>query len=334
MDEHCRVLQGGQLDDLFGVDRAQAGLTEGPAPADKPKQKELWVLQPTGASDALSWPCDTVETGVRAKTAKPLWTARLTGGDTAPVVFHRQVGKGHAYYLACNYFGQYAAVRGKTPKDPAQIPVLVRFQQVFERAFEAAGVRLGAIVQLRDPATGKSSVRAPYVWIFSKDLGANRCCMIMRDFYIHDSAPPDQPVQAVFDRTAHIYEALSGKYLGYGSAVDMTLTDYTLRIFMLLPYRVERMDLRAPAEAALGKDAVVSGALTTRGGAADSHWFRMDVVRPDNRACAPYSANVEAKGGRAEVRIPFALNDPAGVWRVRLQDVATGVAAEALIKVE
>jgi hypothetical protein len=337
MTEHCRVLPKGQLDDLFGVDRSQAALKEGPAPADKPKQKELWNLRPAGAAaaaDAAAWPCSAVEVGVRGTTANPLWTAQLPGGEAVPVVFHRQAGKGHAYYLACNFSGQYAAVRGKTTKEPAQVAVLVEFQQVFEKAFAAAGVRPGAVVYRRDPATGKNGVRAPYVSVFAKDAGKVRHCMVMRDYYIHDSAPLDEPVQAVFDRKAHLYEALSGRYLGYGDSLDMTLTDYTLRIFSLLPYRVERMELRAPSGATAGSDAVISAALAVAGGPADSHWFRVEATRPDGRACEAYSANVEAKGGAAEVRIPFALNDPAGAWKVRVRDVATGVAAESRIEVK
>jgi hypothetical protein len=337
MTEHCRVLPKGQLDDLFGVDRRQAQLKGDAASAKAGQKPEMWELTPlnaASATDALFWPCSAVETGVRGTTALPLWTARLPGADElASVVFHRQVGKGHAWYLACNFFGQYPAVRGSTAKDPAQIPLLARFQGVFERIFAEAGIKPGAAIYLRDAATGKTGLRAPYVWTWCKDLGRNRICMLMRDFYIHDANPLDQPVTAVFDRKAHIYEALSAKYLGLGDSVELTLTDYTLRIFSLLPYRVASMALQAPAEAVAGSDVAISATLTTSGADADSHWFRVDVIGPDGRARAPYCANLEAPAGKARLRIPLALNDPAGAWRVRVQDVATGVAAEAVITI-
>jgi len=60
--------------------------------------------------------------------------------------------------------------------------------------------------------------------------------MLMRDFAFMGAAAPDQPVRATFDRKGYLYESRSGKYLGYGDSVDLTLTDYTLRIFALLPY--------------------------------------------------------------------------------------------------
>lgn len=337
MTEHCRVLPKGQLDDLFGVDRTQA-TPKGDTVAARAKQKpEMWEARPAGAAattDALPWPCSTVETRVRGTTAQPLWSARLPStGETTPVVFHRQAGKGHAWYLACNFFGQYPTVRGLVAKEAAQIPLFTGFQQVFERIFADAGIKPGASAQLRDAATGKIGPRAPYVLTWSKDLGRNRVCMLMRDYYVHDSNPLDQPVTASFDRKAHIYEALSGKYLGFGGSVEITLTDYTLRIFSLLPYRVETMALEAPAEAAAGGDVTLSAKLTTSGGDADAHWFRVDVIGPDGRAREAYCANVEAPGGRAGIRIPLALNDSAGAWRVRVQDVATGVAAERTVNV-
>lgn len=337
MTEHCRVLPKGQLDDLFGVERGQAELKGDAVPAKAKQKPEMWELRPAGAAaatDAAAWPCSTVEAGVRGTMAQALWSARLPStGETTAVVFHRKVGKGHAWYLACNFFGQYPTVRGATAKDAAQIPLLAGFQGVFEGMFAEAGIKPGATVRLRDAATGKTGLRAPYVWTWCKDLGRNRVCMVMRDYYIHDANPLDEAVTASFDRKAHVYEALSGRYLGFGDSVEMTLTDYTLRILSLLPYRVDAMNLQAPAEATAGSDVTVSAKLATTGGEADAHWFRVDVIGPDGRAREAYCANVEAPGGKAEVRIPLALNDAAGAWRVRVQDVATGVAAEGVVKV-
>jgi len=56
-------------------------------------------------------------------------------------------------------------------------------------------------------------------------------------------------------------------------------------------------------------------------------------VNPQGAAVWPYTSNVLAKGGRAAIRIPLALNDPPGTWQVRVRDVLSGVAGQAVLKV-
>lgn len=50
----------------------------------------------------------------------------------------------------------------------------------------------------------------------------------------------------------------------------------------------------------------------------------IDVREPDGRANREYSSAVLARGGRASVRIPFALNDPPGRWVVTVRELSSG----------
>jgi hypothetical protein len=47
-----------------------------------------------------------------------------------------------------------------------------------------------------------------------------------------------------------------------------------------------------------------------------------------------YASNLVAARGQTVCRIPLALNDPTGAWRIRCRDVATGTKAEWVVDVE
>jgi hypothetical protein len=52
--------------------------------------------------------------------------------------------------------------------------------------------------------------------------------------------------------------------------------------------------------------------------------YRADVIAPDGRAIGHYGGTLVAVGGRALLRIPIAINDPIGTWKVELRDMVNG----------
>jgi hypothetical protein len=58
----------------------------------------------------------------------------------------------------------------------------------------------------------------------------------------------------------------------------------------------------------------------------------VDVWDPAGRLSRHYSANVTVRAGHAAYRIPFALNDTRGIWRVQARDVISGLTAEVTLK--
>lgn len=320
MTEHCRLLEKGQLDDLFGIDRSEAQLTEG-----------KWELRPPGApADSQPYPAGTIETGIRTK-ARALWTAASAKGESTPIFFHRPVGKGHAFYLACDALAHYGRVRGKALSDEER-PLVESYLNLFSKAFAQAGHKPVASASLLDPETGNLGSRCPYVNLYAKDDGPARYYSVIRDVYIANQSPPDTLARIAFDRTGYIYDVLGQKLLGRGNSVDLTFTKYTLRLCAVLPYRVDEMKLTvSSARLRQGDELTLSAQLATTGGKPERHWFRLDVIRPAGRLDLAYSRNVEAKGGRAEIAIPFALNDPPGKWTIIVQDVVSGEQARVSV---
>jgi hypothetical protein len=68
-------------------------------------------------------------------------------------------------------------------------------------------------------------------------------------------------------------------------------------------------------------------------GGAD-HVLRVEVLDPRNRAPECYQQKVLALKGRYAGRLPFALNDPAGAWQIRVTDVISGKEGVATVTVE
>ncbi|MCC6441912.1 MAG: beta-galactosidase [Armatimonadetes bacterium] len=122
MDDHCKRLPSGQLDALFGIERAGTS---------KPAGNLSWKDQDTSlpAAEAL-----------RLKGGK----AKVEAGGQ-PCVIENRAGKGRAVYLNIS-MARYGKLRLVPPKgDPAR--------SLFESVLAASGIK--AAVRAFSPATGK-----------------------------------------------------------------------------------------------------------------------------------------------------------------------------------
>jgi hypothetical protein len=80
-----------------------------------------------------------------------------------------------------------------------------------------------------------------------------------------------------------------------------------------------------------GRSASVSA--TLRGWKADlgRTVFRVEVYDPEGNLNARYNRTIACDGARAELAIPFALNDAAGEWVVRAIEAVSGHSGEARV---
>jgi hypothetical protein len=72
--------------------------------------------------------------------------------------------------------------------------------------------------------------------------------------------------------------------------------------------------------------------LDEAGAPVDLSVVRLEVFDPAGRLARHYSGNVTVRDGRASFRVPFALSDASGAWRVRARDVVSGLTAEVTLK--
>ena len=140
------------------------------------------------------------------------------------------------------------------------------------------------------------------------------------------------PARLMIPAAGHLYDCGTGKYLGTtdgAAAHDVDLRAATGNLFALFPYRVERLDLAAPARATQGQPIDVKATVVAASGASSIPFVRHVIVfqlrRPDGRELPEHRWIVEKKNGLASARLYLALNDPAGKWTLTARDVATGI---------
>jgi hypothetical protein len=146
---------------------------------------------------------------------------------------------------------------------------------------------------------------------------------LLRRLYYYDNAP--YPASVQFPRQSHIYDVRAGTYLGFTDRLTADIS-YEARLYALLPYRVNGLQVSGPGRAAAGErsqfDLAVKGGWRTRPGA---HVVRVEVLDPAGKTLPWYAANVTAANGRGAYAIDWALNDPPGRYTVVVRDVASGV---------
>jgi hypothetical protein len=153
---------------------------------------------------------------------------------------------------------------------------------------------------------------------------------LLRFFFMMDHKP--YPATIEMPREGFIYDVRRGTLLGHADQVEMTL-DYEAQLLALSPYKIEKMVVDAADTAHAGGTAPVTMRLQTSDGSRPGiHVFRLTVTGPDGAERDEYGANVLAVSGAGHTAIPFALNDPAGRYTLRVRDVMSGVTAEHEIR--
>jgi hypothetical protein len=179
---------------------------------------------------------------------------------------------------------------------------------------------------------GESAVPTTEIVRFTHD--ANEYVGMLRDHRMFYSEPVpilnQSPCQATVDfgRQAHVYDVRAGRYLGRRQQVRATLAPAQAHLYALLPYRVKAIRVaEVPSGHDLGKNfalRVVPAERHTSG----AHVLHVEVTDANGRSRPEYSQNLKAPRGFTRFRLPLALSDPSGEWRLRVRDTATGVAGE------
>ena len=102
-----------------------------------------------------------------------------------------------------------------------------------------------------------------------------------------------------------------------------------------LDYRVGVAWLELPATASQGEVVPLRcGVRDDEGVDRPGHVIRLEVTGPDGEARSCYSAMLRGEGAERSWRIPFALNDLPGEWRVAVTDVISGESQTATIRLQ
>lgn len=322
MDQHCKMLPKGQLDDLFGIERTD--LESNPGTAD---------LQRTTAKSFVDDLPATLE-GVHVaehgiKVAKGA-VALYQDANTTPAVIVNKVGKGRTIYLNAD-LTDYHRWRLLPPQGES-------LRQLFSAIFDQAKVPAQYAITTDQGQTPRGVEVFPYKSGDLTLLGLNRNYQLR----VNELGPPEYQKQNALevptkltvnlDGKHAVYDQRTGKFLGKQKTVTVDLPTYEPVILALLPEPVKGLTMSVASQANRGD--LLSAALKLEGKKIGrEHAFHVKVLGPDGKEIRQLSANVLATKGQAVWKVPFAVNDPAGEYTLQARDVATGAAAEQKITV-
>ena len=330
MDEHCRLLPQGQLDEFFGVKRDGSGKQ----PFDYAKKGAL--IRVGSADNPLGLPAGRLvlrccESGVRA-VGDAVAYGRAGQADALIV---RKVGKGLAVYLNAE-LRQYPAYRYRV--DGAQER---QTQKLFLGCLAQAGV--SREVNLWKNRKAGRQVPGAEITRFGAGPVEMACAVVNAARGTTGVGEEIEIDHGVFDKACsmtvelpaerHVYAAREGTYFGCVRSFRDRFDPAVCRIYSLLPYRVTELAAKAVGRARPGKTTTVKLGLKAEGGTPGLHILRVDVYDPKGSWCSYYSVNVRTDGGRGSFDVPFAEGDSKGVWSLHLRDVVTGMTAVSTLKV-
>jgi len=132
-----------------------------------------------------------------------------------------------------------------------------------------------------------------------------------------------------FPEAWHLYDVRQQRYLGKVKTTKLELAPGCAKLIAAVPYKLKTLRLEMPKSATPGEVITYEIRLRTSQPIQAGTWaVRMDVSGPDGKPVLAYSGQRALTNGVFEGRLPLALNDPTGKWRVRVTEAITGLAVE------
>ncbi len=307
-DGHCKAIEPGALDDLFGITRTsrEAAVT-GPLALGT----EL-----DGTPIEASFSEVRLDPGVQAAGA----TALAQAGEI-PVLLVNRVGEGRAILL--NF--QLPAARVEDDPDVAAA------WDVLRALYAATGA--GSPMQMTAPDGGALPFCETRYWRNGDALvfGAYRK-MRCAWFNPGSGTVAGEPVEARITVPAgyHVYDLRAGEYLGEVTQIDATLRWGRANFYALVPYRLEGLGVAlSSASPEAGSTLTATVTLDAPASSRAQHAVWLQVVDPAGNEPLWGQRVVLLERGTGEAQFTMAYNDAPGRWRVRATELFSGQTAEA-----
>ncbi len=141
-------------------------------------------------------------------------------------------------------------------------------------------------------------------------------------------------VVAIFPEQRHLYDSRRGVYLGETDRASWTFTPGKAMLFAGLPGPIR--DLRItphPPQGRRGESFELRVETVADDPVSWRQILRLEARRPDGAHEPAYAGTYEVERGATVIRLPLALDAPAGDWQFTLRDAATGVEGTCTIEV-
>jgi hypothetical protein len=316
MDDHCKRLDKGLLDDVFGIVRFNMRNEKFYINGESIRTKEMPEL---AVSDIQAESVVQEEPGVRAKTGKALFLDDFA--HYVPSLVMNRHGKGRSAYLN---FAADVCAGGDADKAKAVTKAVAAVLGSFGvkpimKVTKAGGAPLDRVEMFRYRRDGVEY----YAMLREYIAGTMKLAYdgIVRAG--EEGRVAADAVTIALPRKGHIYDCLTKKHLGVGDTIETEIGSAEAKVYAVYPYEVK--DLIVSGQAA---DNVVeySVEVIPSEGKARRHTIVLEAVSPSGEVNHLYSRNVPAKGGKAAGRIIFSLENEDGMWTLKFTEAASGIA--------
>jgi hypothetical protein len=307
MDNHGRIQPRGQLDDLFGIERADMRFAPG-APG------LLWAA---GGPKALG-KVAAAEPGIRVRQGA---TALYRDGKGTPAVIVRKHPAGRTIYLNA-VVTDYHRWRMRPPEGE-------NLRLLVEELLSEAGVAKQYEITRADgsPATG--------IEIHPFRSGNLRILGVHRNYGLRvtELGPPEYQKQDAlevpmeltvrFDREVSLYDSRRREALGRRREFTFALDKTVPTLLAITPAAASAPAVQAPSEARRG--ALVEIPIEIKGEpAGTNHAIRVRLMDPANKELRMLTRTLAAPGGKTTWELPLAMNLTEGRYTAEVVDIPTG----------
>jgi Beta-galactosidase./Beta-galactosidase trimerisation domain. len=329
MDEHCKELEGGALDDFFGI--------SGSCIWGKPSETSLKPITALPAEFAWAKPIISVPKVSFAPLAQTDITvaadalALFAGEDGSPAVIVKNHGAGRTIYLNIDVTNYH---RWRLKDDEGDTI----------RALYNAILATADIAPYTPLVTAENG-DASSLEVFNRRSGDMEIIAVHRNYQLRVSelGPPEYQdmsgLQKAFDVEINlgakkaVYDLRNGKFLGNTGKVKLNMPVWEPIIITAFDREVKSLTLTAPEKTKKGAIAALNVTVDTLT-PADTHIIRFTVNGPDGKEIQYYNANITAPYGKARHSFPLAADAAVGKYQIKVTDRATGVSAVQDIIVE
>jgi len=321
LNERCRDLGYGHLNDLFGIAEGEVRSAGTAAKGEA----GYGSLQLTGRNLG---PMEPAHKTLAVTTGKPL----AHNGDV-PMVVVNEFGKGRAIFLNMDISG-YAFDR-LNPNAATTIPGLI------ENLLSTAQVRPRVRVSGPD---GKRLLGTEVVFLKN---GACELIAIFRNpqfdtagwgsyaarkanwrdwtTSVDNSAlESDAEVTIEWDAAAYTYDVRGRKDLGSTGVCKATLTPWEPLIYTRAARPLPKLHLDLPANCMAGSPMELTLTSDETQSEGTTRVVHFEFIRPSGEPCEHYAKNIMVSSMPHVVRVPVAFNDSSGNWTVQAHDLLSG----------
>jgi hypothetical protein len=250
------------------------------------------------------------------------------GGKKYPAVFVNNFGKGYAVYCGCDFLAVFGSWRN------------MKYLPARKNAARLITAFMAAILQKAGSGTRPVPLKEDGLPLAATNMhflrnGPARLIGLIRDVAAAKNIDNSlQKITLSLGNKYYLYDVLERKPLGFQDAVACEVGPESHKIFCLLPYRLEAVNIRTDRrEYAQGEWVEVDVQLTGDTAEFSPHVLNFHIFGPDLIDLEAYHHIITVEGGKGRFRFPLALNSPVGNWRIEAVEVMTGTTGSAPFQV-